>query len=192
MPIQIRNDHRRYGTVAQLLHWVTVALFVYLFYLAWTMTDRPLGPEKIRLYNLHKSLGVTILGIAILRLVWRQITPPPSLSENLPDWEIRAAKIAHVALYLLIFLQVSVGVVHSWSANFPVIVFGLFTLPNVTGPDESLKEFLGPVHAILGWVFFVLILGHVAAALRHHFIHKDGVLLRMIPGTDGLQKEREK
>jgi cytochrome b561 len=187
----LRNDDRRYGAVAQLLHWVTVALFVYLFYLAWTMTDLPLGPEKFKLYNLHKSLGVTILGIAVLRLLWRHVTPPPPLPDNLPGWEAGAARLGHIALYLLVFLQVSVGIVHSWSANFPVIVFNLFTLPNVTGPNESLKDVLGPVHAILGWAFFVLILGHVAAALRHHLVHKDGVLLRMIPGTDALQKERE-
>ena len=180
----------RYGFVAQVFHWVTVALFCWLFYLAWVMTDLPLGPEKFELYNLHKSLGITILALTVLRLGWRFISPPPAPPAAMPEWERRAAVAVHHLIYVVIVAQVLVGIVHSWSADFPVIVFGLFTLPNLTGPSEALKGSLGWAHFILGWGFFILLVGHVAAALRHHFIIKDDVLLRMIPGTRALQERR--
>ena len=189
--MQWANDRRRYGVVAQALHWLTAALVAYLFYLAWVMTDLPLGPEKIRLYNLHKSLGISILTVAILRLIWRNVSRPPPIPETTPALEVKAARVAHWALYVLIFLQVGVGVLHSWSANFPIVVFGVVTLPNPTGPNEALKQALSPVHAVLGWSFFVLVLGHAAAALRHHFWLKDAVLLRMLPGTGRAQERRE-
>ena len=81
----------------------------------------------------------------------------------------------------MVFVQVGVGLVHSWSANFPVIVFGQFTLPSLTEPNEPLKELLGAVHYWGGWTLLLLIAGHVGAAFYHYFIRKDSVLKRMLP-----------
>ena len=81
----------------------------------------------------------------------------------------------------LVFVQVGVGLGHSWSANFPVVVFGLFTLPSLLPPDEALKKALAVVHFWGGWVLLALIAGHVGAALHHHFVRKDAVLKRMLP-----------
>lgn len=172
----------RYGLVAQGAHWLVFLLVAALFGIAWYMVDLPLGPEKIKIYNLHKSIGVTVLSLMLLRLIWRQISRPPPLPRGTPAWERAAAHASHVLLYTLLLVQPTVGIVHSWSANFPVVVFGLFILPNLTGPSESLKELLSAVHYWGGWILLALIATHVGAALRHHFLLRDDVLRRMLPG----------
>ena len=172
----------RYGSIAQAAHWIVFLLVVALFAIAWYMTGLPLGPEKIRIYNLHKSIGVLVLALMVLRLVWRRVSPPPPLPSDMADWERLAARASHILLYTLLLAQPLVGIVHSWSANFPVVVFGLFTLPNLTGPSEALKEFLGALHFWIGWGLLGLIAVHAAAALRHHFVLRDDVLRRMLPG----------
>ena len=177
----LMNAERRYGAVAKSLHWIATALFIALFVLGWTMTELPLGAEKFERYNLHKSVGVTVLLLMACRLLWRALTPPPPLPDDMSASMRSMAKLGHAALYFMVFVQVGVGLVHSWSANFPVIVFGQFTLPSLTEPNEPLKELLGAVHYWGGWTLLLLIAGHVGAALYHHFIRKDSVLKRMLP-----------
>ena len=172
----------RYGAVAQGAHWLVVLLVAALFGIAWYMTDLPLGPEKIETYNLHKSIGVLVLAIMLLRLLWRRISPPPPLPADMAAWERRAAQASHALLYALLLIQPVIGIVHAWSANFPVVVFGLFTLPRLTGPSEALKTILEAAHHWVGWALLALIALHVAAALRHHFVLRDDVLRRMLPG----------
>ena len=184
------GEVRRYSLVAQIFHWIIVVLFCGLFYLAWIMTDLPLGPEKFRLYNLHKSLGVTIAALTFLRLVWRSFSPPPPLPRTMPHWQKRMARITHFLIYLLVFMQVPVGILHSWSADFPIVIFGLFNIPSPIAPNEILEVILNWVHFTIGWLFFAVLLTHVLAALHHHFVLKDDILLRMIPGTSALQEKR--
>ena len=172
----------RYGAVAQAAHWLVFLLVAALFGIAWYMTDLPLGPEKIRIYNLHKSIGVLVLGLMLLRLLWRQVSPPPELPPDMAAWERAAARASHLLLYALLLVQPVIGIVHSWSANFPVVVFGLFTLPSLTAPSERLKDLLVALHAWVGWALLALIALHAAAALRHHFVLRDDVLRRMLPG----------
>jgi cytochrome b561 len=93
-----------------------------------------------------------------------------------------AAKLSHLALYLLLFAQPVIGLLHSGAANFPVVVFDLVTLPALVGPDEDLKRLAGRLHWLTAWAILALIALHVAAALRHHLLLKDGVLRRMLPG----------
>ena len=179
--MRLRNGEGRYGALAQLFHWSTVALVIALLAIAAYMTDLPLGPEKIQVYNLHKSLGVIVLALTLLRLVWRWISPPPPLPAGMADWEHRAAQASHLLLYLMLFAQPLTGIVHSWSANFPVVIFGTLTLPNLTGPNPGLKEILEETHHLMGWALCGLFLIHAGAALRHHFQLKDDVLRRMLP-----------
>ena len=179
--MRLRNGDGRYGALAQFFHWATVALVVALLAIAAYMTGLPLSPEKIQVYNLHKSLGVLVLALTLLRLVWRWLSPPPALPAGMSAWERRAARTSHLLLYLLLFAQPLTGIVHSWSANFPVVIFGWLTLPNLTGPDQWLKEILEETHHLMGWALCGLFLVHAAAALRHHFQLKDDVLRRMLP-----------
>lgn len=180
--MQLRNDDSRYGAFAQALHWLVAALVLALFAIGWFMEGLPLGPEKIEVFNLHKSIGVTVLVLMLLRLAWRLISPPPPLPAAMSGLERRAAKLSHLALYLLLFAQPVIGLLHSSAANFPVVVFGALTLPPLVGPDETLKQQLEGLHGLLAWVILALITLHVAAALRHHLLLKDSVLRRMLPG----------
>ncbi len=183
--MQILNDDRRYGAVAQSLHWVIAALIVVMFLLGWYMTGLPLGPDKIKIYNLHKSIGVLILALVVLRVIWRLVSRPPPLPAEMAGWEHAAARASHALLYLLLFAQPLIGIAHSGAANFPVVVFGSFTLPALVGPDEALKKLLGAAHFWGGWAMLALVSLHIAAALRHHLVVKDDVLRRMLPGGGG-------
>lgn len=179
----LRNDDRRYGALAQGLHWLIAALIIALFGIGWVMEDMPLGPDKIRIYNIHKSIGVTVLALMVIRLAWRWISPPPPLPAHMPAWEQTAAKATHVLIYLLVFAQPIIGILHSNAANFPVVVFNTLILPSVIAPDEELKKLLVGAHHWLANVIAVLILLHIGAALRHHFMIKDDILRRMLPGA---------
>ncbi len=180
--MQWRNDTTSYGALSQGFHWVIAALIVGLFLVGWYMEDLPLGPDKIRIYNLHKSIGVLVLALATLRLLWRIASPPPALPETMETWQRRAAEVSHFLLYLLIFAQPMIGILHSNAANFPVVVFDSLTLPSLIGPDEATKKALGAAHYWGSWVILAIVVMHVSAALYHHFHLKDDVLRRMLPG----------
>lgn len=173
----------RYGAVAQTLHWLVAALVLTMFGLGWYMSDLPLGQLKFDLYQLHKSLGLTIFALVILRLAWRLSHTPPPLPARLPAWERTAARAAHALFYVLLLVQPLIGFLQSNAANFPVVVWGTLPLPALIGSDEGLGETLIEVHEVVARVLLVLILLHVAAALRHHFVLKDDVLRRMLPAA---------
>lgn len=179
----IRNDASRYGVVAQVLHWVIAILVFAMFGLGYYMEDLPLSQEKLELYNTHKSLGITIFSLALIRLVWRLFNAAPPLPEHMAPWERAAAHMSHALLYGLILIQPLIGFLQSNAANFPVVVWDVLPLPAIIGTDEALGETLAGVHGVVANVLAVLILVHIAAALRHHFILKDNVLRRMLPGS---------
>jgi cytochrome b561 len=172
----------RYGAVAQAFHWLIAALIFTMLGLGYYMEDLPLGTRKLQLYGIHKSIGITIAMLAALRLVWRLLHPPPPLPGSLKSWERRAAGVVHALLYLMLFVQPLIGFLQSNAANFPVVWWGFLPLPPLIGPDQPLSETLLGVHAAGGNLLAVLVIVHVAAALRHHFVLKDDVLRRMLPG----------
>jgi cytochrome b561 len=173
----------RYGVVAQVLHWLTAALVFTMFGLGWYMSDLPLtDPQKFTLYQWHKSLGITILALVILRLAWRLGHKAPPWPPTMQPWERLAATAAHWALYGLLMLQPLIGILQSNAANFPIVLFGQIQLPALLGTNEALGEQLLAAHHFLASVLATLILIHIAAALRHHFLLKDDILTRMRPG----------
>lgn len=172
----------RYGAVHQTLHWAMAAMIFTMFGLGYYMEDLPLGQQKLELYGLHKSLGITIFALAVVRLLWRLTHPAPPLPDDMADWEKTAARLTHRTIYALIFVQPLIGFLQSNAANFPVVLWDVLPLPALIGADESLGETLAGLHAIVGNGLAVLILIHIAASLRHHFVLKDDVLRRMLPG----------
>jgi cytochrome b561 len=177
----IRSDVTRYGAVAQTLHWLIAALVVVMFGLGWYMGDLPLGPRKLELYQLHKSIGLTIFALAVLRLCWRLTHPAPPLPAHMAPWERAAARTSHALLYAMLLIQPMIGFLQSNAANFPVVVWDVLPLPALIAPDEPLADRLVDVHEWGARIILFLVLLHIAAALRHHFWLKDDVLRRMLP-----------
>jgi cytochrome b561 len=170
------------GGVAKTFHWVIVALILTQFWLAQRAEALPLGLAKLATLARHKSVGLTILGLALLRLLWRwsQRESPP-LPNDLKPWERALAGLTHVGLYTLLFALPLSGWAMSSAKNYPVSWFSLVALPDLIGPDEARFELLRTVHGVLAATLFGFAVLHVLGALQHHFIRKDSVLLRMLP-----------
>ena len=180
--MSLRNTADRYGHVAQLLHWIVVALIIGQFVLASTAEDLPrLSAERLEVTALHKSLGLTVLILAVLRLVWRSVSPPPLLPATMKPWERGFAQLIHWALYGVMFAMPLSGWMWSSASNYPVSWFGLVQMPDLVPPGEGLKDAFHEGHEILGTLLLVLAALHVLAALKHHFLDRDTVLRRMLP-----------
>jgi cytochrome b561 len=180
----IRNTTTRWGSISQALHWVIVALIVSQFVIISIAESLPLGGEKIALIARHKSIGITILMLAVVRLVWRWLNPAsPLLPNTLKPYERTIANVSHTTLYVLMFAMPLTGWTMSSARNFPVSWFTLFQLPDLVGPNRRLYDILHDTHETLAWVLVAVAALHVLGALKHHFILKDDVLRRMLPFT---------
>lgn len=175
-----RNTSVRYGYVAQILHWAIVALLIIQVTLAKIADGLPLGLEKLQVLARHKSFGITILGLAVVRLAWRLGNRPPPLPP-MPRWQAVAARLNHWTLYALLFAMPVTGWMMSSASNYPVSWFGLAQLPDLVGPDPLLKERLVTIHHWLAIVLISLAILHVLAALKHQFFDRNGLILRMLP-----------
>ena len=170
----------RYTRTAVLLHWLLGLAIVVSFCVGLYMSDLPMSPTRLKLYNWHKWAGITILALSALRLLWRLTHRPPA-SLPMPAWQQRASHMAHAALYALFLAVPLAGWAYSSAAGFPVVLFGVLPLPDFVAPDRALSEVLKPVHRWLAYALAAVIVLHVAAALKHHFVDRDGLLLRMMP-----------
>jgi cytochrome b561 len=173
----------RYTAVAQAFHWIIAALIVTQFTLGWMGEDLPLGIHKLSLLARHKSFGMTVLMLAILRLIWRLFNRPPELPAGMSSTERLLARGTHVAFYALLFIMPLTGWLMSSAKNYSVSWFGRFTWPDLIAPNERAFDVLRNTHDALSWLLFALAILHILAALKHHFWHKDDVLLRMLPFT---------
>lgn len=179
----------RYNKVAMAIHWLTAVAIVMQFALGWTMISlRPPSTLHFTLHQWHKSIGITILALSVLRLVWRIQHSPPPLPATMPIWERRLAAFNHAMLYcLLIALPISGWAVVSASPlNIPTVLYGVLPLPHLPVladlPDkQAAQQSLKTLHEIGGWILAMLLAGHVAAALRHLVWLRDDVFARMLP-----------
>lgn len=169
-----------YTRTAIALHWLLAAALIGSFGVGLYMTGLPLSPQRLKLYNWHKWAGITILALSAVRLAWRLTHRPPA-DVAMPAWQQRAAHWAHRALYALFFAVPLAGWAYSSAAGFPVVVFGVLPLPDFVPADKALAEAIKPVHAILAWTLATVVLVHVAGALKHHLVDRDGLLARMWP-----------
>lgn len=178
-----RDSTTRYGAIAQAFHWIIAVLVVSQFVLARLADNLPLGTRKGLLLERHKSLGMTVLMLAALRLVWRINHRPPDLPAGMKPIEVFLARATHIAFYALLFAMPLSGWTMSSAKNYPVSWFRLFTWPDLLAPNETAFTVLRNTHEILSNALFVLAVLHILAALKHHFWNKDDVLLRMLPFT---------
>jgi len=178
----LRNSVDSWGAVAKLLHWLMALLLFGQLALGILAFGWPLSPTKINLFIWHKSLGLLLLVLVILRLVWRWSNPVPGLPSTIPGWQRRASRISHLLLYVcLIVLPLSGWIINS-ASNIPFRVFWLFKLPAITEPDKALAQLMKVAHNGLAAAFMLLLVIHISAALHHHFVRHDRVLRRMLPG----------
>ena len=171
-----------YTRPAIALHWLVALLIIANFLLGLTMVDIPgLTPTKLKYFSWHKWLGITILGLACLRLVWRLTHTPPAYPATMPGWQKQLAHLMHGLLYLLIFAIPLSGYFYSLAAGVPVVYLGIVPLPVLIAPDQALKALLKPVHYWLNMIMLAMLCLHILAALKHQFIDKDRTLQRMLP-----------
>lgn len=181
----MHTNAERYNKVAVFLHWAIALLIIGMIAVGLTMGDYPIK-YKFLAYNLHKSFGITILALSLFRLYWRLTHRAPALPPHMPAWEKLAAHVSHWGFYFLIIaMPLSGWIMVSADAKFPTVFFTLFELPQFPLPAAYDTTY---THDMFEWLHYWLAIGtlgllvlHVGAALKHHFINRDTVLRRMLP-----------
>ncbi len=168
-----------YTRTAVALHWSMAGLILAALFMGWTMTDLAISPTRLKIYNYHKWIGVTVLALALLRVAWKLGHPAPPLPAML-RWQQLAAQAGHGLLYLLMLVMPVTGWIYSNASGYPVVYLGKLPLPNLVGRDKALAATWVQVHELIGIALAALIAGHVLVALHHQFIARDGTLRRML------------
>jgi cytochrome b561 len=169
-----------YSATARALHWLTAALVLTMIPIGIVMANLSLGPAGDVLYDIHRSIGAILLPIVLVRLIYRLSNPPPPLPADIPAIQQLAAHTTHWALYVLLIVQPVVGWIATSAYRAPIKVFWLFELPPIWPVDQPFSERLFGVHRLIGIAIALLLCAHIGAALFHHFVRKDEVLMRML------------
>ncbi len=171
----------RYTRTAVVLHWLIALLIFVAFPLALYMTGLHLSPFKLRLYSYHKWIGMVALLLVVIRIFWLATHRPPTMPATMANWEKFAAHATHHTLYFLILAIPITGWLMSSAKGFPVVLFTVLPLPDLVEKNKELGDLLQEVHKVLNYIMLGLVLAHIAAALKHHFIERDDILTRMVP-----------
>ena len=174
------NTRDAWGSVSRNVHWLMVLLFAGQITLGKYAHGLNLSPQKLDLLMWHKSIGITLLLLASFRLIWRIAGTRPETPPGTPDWEHKAAALSHTLLYMFMLAIPVTGWLMNSAKNIPFKLFLLVPWPDLVSPSEPWGKVFEEWHESLVAAFIVLILLHVAAALRHHFIKRDQVLNRML------------
>jgi cytochrome b561 len=177
----MNSPTERYSATAITLHWAVFVLIACGFGLALYMTGLKFSPLKLKLVAWHKWIGVTVFLLALARLLWRLTHRPPPLPAAMPEWQRTAAGASHAALYTLIVVIPLTGWLMSSAFGVPTVYLGLVELPNPLAADKALAEQLRSIHVFLNYTLLALVVVHAGAALKHHFVDRDELLVRMLP-----------
>ena len=170
-----------YTRTAIALHWLIAVALAGSFALGLYMHELPLSPWKLKIYSWHKWAGVTAFLLVLARLAWRHAHRPPALPAAMPPPLRFAAHAGHAVLYVLMIAIPLSGWLMSSAKGFQTVYFGVLPIPDLLEKNKELGDLLQTVHMSLNLLFAVTIVGHVGAALKHHFIDKDDILTRMLP-----------
>jgi cytochrome b561 len=184
MPVDGEHPPRRWGASTIALHWLSAALVIVLLALGWFMVHGDLGASTtFDLYQLHKSLGFLSLALLLLRFGARLAERSPLAPPLMAAWERRLAGLAHLSLYALMLGAALSGWLRVSSAIIPIPTrfFDLFVIPNLVGPDLAFSDGMAFLHTIVSRLLIALLILHIAAALKHHLVDRDDVLVRMLP-----------
>lgn len=177
----MKNTQEKFGLVAQGFHWVMALLVVGMLGLGLYLEEMERGPELFKMIGIHKSIGVIVLALIVLRIVWRFMNVTPTPLPNHARWEVILAKAVQGVLYLTMLIMPLSGWIMSSSAGYPVSVFGWFEMPNLVEKNKEINEIAKEVHEITAWIMIGGIVLHFAGAIKHKIIDKDETVLRMMP-----------
>lgn len=179
----LKNTVNSYGIVSKVFHWLLFLMLTFSIVAGNFLASMPKGAEKLQAAGMHKSFGAILLLLILMRLVWRLINVTPKDLEGTTAMQAFMAKAMHWVLYVLMLAQPLSGIIMSQAAGYPVSFFGLFEFPVLLNKNPSLAKFALGIHGTV-WILLVLaVIGHVGAALYHHFIKKDEVLKQMSFGV---------
>lgn len=173
----------RYTTTAITLHWLVAIGLAGTFALGFYMADLSLSPTKLKLYSYHKWAGITLLLLVVARLAWRAGHKPPPLPSGMSALQQWGAHAGHIALYVLMLAIPLTGWLMSSAQGFTVVWFGVVPLPDLVARNKELGIALAQAHMVLNYSLLAVVCIHIAAAFKHHFIDRDGLLARMMPGS---------
>lgn len=176
-----KNTPDSWGTIARSFHWLIAALILIQLVIGKVADEMALSPQKLDLFVWHKSIGVSILLLALLRLLWRIGNAPPVPLPGTPPWETLLARIGHTLLYALLFAVPVSGWWISDSSRIPFKAFWIVPMPDWLPTDRTIQELAEDVHGMLIIALLAVLAIHIAAALRHHFLLRNNTLRRMLP-----------
>lgn len=180
--MSLKNTADQWGSVSKSLHWLIVLLILSLGIVGLTMGELPRTPKYFWVYTAHKSLGISVLVLMLARLCWRLYAGAPKPVAGTPGWQHGLASLTHVLLYVLaLAMPISGWLYDSASGLRPFKFFGLFDMPKLVAPDESLRALSHQAHELLFWALIMLALAHAGAAIYHHMFQRDATLARMLP-----------
>ena len=171
-----------YTPVARILHWLTAVVVVIMIIVGVIIANTGDWPGKMTVYDLHKSTGILVLVLVLFRLFYRLTHPPAPLPAHIPPIQQMVAHANHWTLYALLIVQPIVGWIATSAYPAPIPVYWLFELPRIWPEDRAFSERMFTVHAVVATLLAIAAAGHIGAALYHHFIRKDEVLMRMVRG----------
>jgi cytochrome b561 len=181
--MQKQKIERTYTGTAKTLHWLILALLIAQFIFAWTMPHIGRDTPVTTLISLHFTFGVIIFAVALIRLIWRLTHGEPAPEDGVPPWQTASARAVHWLLYLLLFVLPILGWINASYRGMPIVMFGA-ELPRLVSAGTPGWGWTGDVHSLLAnYVMLTLVGIHVAAALYHYLVRRDGVLQRMLPGA---------
>jgi cytochrome b561 len=171
-----------YTAVARTMHWLTAALILIIIPLGLVIYFDLGGKLADQIYDLHRSIGALIIPIVLVRVAYRMFHKPARLPDDISDLQRLVAHATHWTLYALMTVQPFIGWIATSAFRAPIPVFALFELPPIWPKQPDFSERLFVVHAVIGFAIAVLAAAHITAALHHHFVRKDRILMRMIKG----------
>ena len=194
------NNNTKYTNVAIVLHWLIGIAILFMFVLGWFMTELPKETPKTTsfdifnlglitwgveeeqsqrsfYFNLHKSVGLSLLMLIVLRMYWRFTHRPPTFLNSMKLWEKRLAKATHHSLYLLMFLIPLSGIIMSAGSKYGIKWFGIKVIPGFD--DKAIRELFYEFHEIFGLLLLLILILHILGAIKHSIVDKDGTLRRM-------------
>lgn len=184
--MKMKDTSINFGAISVANHWLTAALVVGMVVLGLYMADLPKGPDKFQLIDLHKSVGVLILVLALARIFWRLGNRWPKLLGEYSVWQKKSARLVHYVLISVLVLLPLSGWLMSSAGGHTVDVFGLFALPDLIGKNKALGGFFHEFHEIIAWSLIAIVALHFLAAMKHQFVDRDATLPRML-GRGGDQ-----